>query len=272
MHEFVFAAPPRNRSVRSGVMVVEENDMPRLLTSMTALICTAIAAAAYIGLPDQAPAAVQNGTTDATVPHPVVLELYQSQGCSSCPPALAVLNEVASRPDVLALNFAVTYWDQLGWKDNFAQPAFTARQWDYARAGGRGNVQTPQLIVDGRTAILGSRKGEVDAAIAGHRTAPGAPDIASAANAVTISSGSASNRAKVWLVDYDPRTIAVPIRAGENGGRTLGHRNIVKQMTAIGAWTGSSVTFTLPRGQPGLARAILIQSGVGGPIVAARKI
>ncbi len=204
--------------------------------------------------------------------HPVVLELFQSQGCSSCPPALAVLDQVADRPDVLALNFAVTYWDQLGWKDNFAQPAFTARQWEYARAGGRGNVQTPQLIVDGRAAILGSRKGEVEAAIAKHRTAAGAPDIISKGDAVTIGQGTASTSAKVWLVDYDPRNVAVPIRAGENGGRTLNHRNIVRRMTALGTWQGKSTVFQVPRKLPGMARAILVQSGVGGPITASSKI
>ena len=204
--------------------------------------------------------------------HPVVLELFQSQGCSSCPPALAVLEQVADRPDVLALNFAVTYWDQLGWKDNFAQPAFTARQWEYARAGGRGSVQTPQLIVDGRAAILGSRKGEVEAAIAKHRTATGAPDIVSGPNAVTIGQGNASTSAKVWLVDFDPRNVAVPIRAGENGGRTLNHRNIVRRMTALGTWQGKPAAFILPQKLPGMARAILVQSGVGGPIMAGRKI
>jgi hypothetical protein len=238
-------------------------------TSLMGIVFAGAAAAAYLSTSAGAPAA-QPGHGAAT--NPVVLELYQSQGCSSCPPALAVLNDVANRPDVLALNFAVTYWDQLGWKDHFAQPAFTARQWDYARSSGRGNVQTPQLIVDGRSAILGSRKGEVEAAIASHRASPGAPEIANTTTAVTIGIGKTSAVAKVWLVSYDPRNIAVPIRAGENGGRTLGHRNIVKQLTALGAWKGNSVTYALPRGQSELARAILVQSGVGGPIIAARKI
>ncbi len=246
--------------------------MSRLSSSIAMLTSAVLVATAYVGWSVQAPAAPLGGQGRASAAHPVVLELYQSQGCSSCPPALAVLNDVANRPDVLALNFAVTYWDQLGWKDNFAQPAFTARQWDYARAGGRGNVQTPQLIVDGRTAILGSRKGEVEAAIANQRTAAGAPEIASTGSSVTIGSGSSSTIAKVWLVDYDPRNVAVPIRAGENGGRTLGHRNIVRRLTALGAWTGNSATFGLPTAQLGLARAILVQSGVGGPIIAGRKI
>jgi hypothetical protein len=246
--------------------------MPRRLISTAVLMGSAITAAAYIGLPRQAPAASSDGVSHATAAHPVVLELFQSQGCSSCPPALAVLNEIANRPDVLALNFAVTYWDQLGWKDSFAQSAFTARQWEYARAGGRGNVQTPQLIVDGRAAILGSRKNEVEAAIASHRAAAGAPDVTTTEGAIIVGSGKASAAAKVWLVEYDPRNVAVPIRAGENGGRTLPHRNIVKRLTPLGAWTGKSATYPLPREQSGLARAILVQSGTGGPIIAGRKI
>jgi hypothetical protein len=248
----------------------------RIAMTKSLLAVSALAFAGLIavttGLPVKAPAAHSGGSGQAREARPVVLELFQSQGCSSCPPALAVLNEMANRPDVLALNFAVTYWDQLGWKDSFAQPAFTARQWDYARAGGRGNVQTPQLIVDGRSAILGSRKNEVEAAIARHRTPPGAPDIALANEAVTISGGSPPANAKVLLIEYDPQTIAVPIRAGENSGRTLAHRNVVRRVTVLGAWTGKRVGFPIARGQIGLARAILVQTGVGGPILAAHKI
>ncbi|MGL4314509.1 MAG: DUF1223 domain-containing protein, partial [Sphingomonas sp.] len=87
--------------------------------------------------------------------HPTVIELYQSQGCSSCPPADKVVNRIADRPDVIALSFAVTYWDDLGWKDTFASPAFTARQWDYAHAAGRSVVATPQVIVNGKQPVLG---------------------------------------------------------------------------------------------------------------------
>lgn len=246
--------------------------MSKSFIAITAVTCAGVIAVAYAGLPGRAPAAPPEIAGRATAAQPVVLELYQSQGCSSCPPALAVLNSVADRPDVLALNFAVTYWDQLGWKDSFAQPAFTDRQWDYARAGGRGNVQTPQLIIDGRAAILGSRKNEVDAAITNHRTAPGTPAIIASGNDVTIGVGKAPHVAKIWLVDYDPRNIAVPIRAGENSGRTLPHRNVVRRITALGAWSGKTSTFNLPTGQAGLARAILVQSGTGGPIIAGRKI
>lgn len=162
-------------------------------------------------------------SASATPPEvkPVVVELYQSQGCSSCPPADAVPNALAARSDVIALNFAVTYWDQLGWKDTFAKPAYTARQWDYARSGGRGNVSTPQMIVGGRTAIVGSHPAEVDAVIARARASQTGPAILVSGTTIAIPAGKAPVPAILWLVRYDPRTIQVAIRAGENGGRTI---------------------------------------------------
>ncbi|MBB3859494.1 hypothetical protein GGQ88_000734 [Novosphingobium hassiacum] len=122
-------------------------------------------------------------------PNPVVVELFQSQGCSSCPPADMVLNDLAGRRDVIALNFAVTYWDYLGWKDSFAQPAFTQRQRDYASAGGRNNVATPQMIVNGRVALLGSRRGEVDQAIGRLRIVNPDPAIRVSGTTIDIAAG-----------------------------------------------------------------------------------
>jgi hypothetical protein len=203
--------------------------------------------------------------------HPAVIELYQSQGCSSCPPALAVLDEVADRADVLALNFAVTYWDQLGWKDTYADPAYTARQWSYARAQGRGNVQTPQLIVNGRAAVLGSRKGEVEQAIA-RNARKGGPTLAARGNIISVTASVAPPPATVWFVAYDPRTVQVSIRAGDNGGRTLPHRNIVRQLVSLGNLSGKASNFTVPATSPGLKRAVLVQAGNGGPIVAAARL
>ena len=200
----------------------------------------------------------------------VVIELYQSQGCSSCPPALAVLDREANRPDVIALNFAVTYWDQLGWKDRFAKPAFTARQWDYARAARRGQVSTPQLIVNGGQAIVGSKQAQVDEVIARNRL-PDAPAIAADATTLTIAA-KAGAQGTVWIADYDPRRIAVPVGSGENSGRTLIHRNIVRQLTAIGDYRGTTFKAGMPPRVAGLQRVMLVQDGKGGPIVAARRI
>ena len=249
--------------------------MQKAVLFMPMLGAPGIAAALFMSA-NQVSGMTNAGTVRATSAsadpaHPVVLELFQSQGCSSCPPANAVLNDIAGNPNVLALNFAVTYWDQLGWKDSFARPEFTSRQWEYAHAGGRSNVQTPQLIVDGQAALLGSYKNEVEAAIAAHRRVAGAPEISIDGNAVVVGQGKAEP-AKIWLIDYDPRAVAVPIRAGENSGRTLVHRNIVRKLTALGAWTGSAARIALPAKRPELARALLLQRGVGGPVIAGRKI
>lgn len=97
----------------------------------------------------------------ADAAHPTVVELFQSQGCSSCPPAAANVSAVSDRPDVLALSFAVDYWDRLGWKDTFSKPAWTARQYAYARAMGRDGVYTPQVVVNGRTEGDGLEPGAI---------------------------------------------------------------------------------------------------------------
>lgn len=208
----------------------------------------------------------------ADAAHPALVELYQSQGCSSCPPALATLASEADRPDVIALSFAVTYWDQLGWKDRFAKQEFTGRQWDYARAGGRAQVATPQLIVNGRGAVNGSNRAEFESALARWDRGRTGPELKAQGSTLSVGASRAATPATVWLVAYDPRTIAVPIRAGENGGRTLPHRNIVRALTALGRWTGKMVTLSLPPAQTGLNRAVFVQAGVGGPIVAAIRI
>ena len=148
-----------------------------------------------------------------------MIELYQSQGCSSCPPANADLNALAGRGDILALSFAVTYWDRLGWKDTFASPRFTARQKDYAAAG-RGQVATPEFIVNGSYAVVGSNRTQLDAAIGKAGPASGGPALTVDGADLRVGQGEAGARSTVWLVRYDPRTRAVPIRAGENNGRT----------------------------------------------------
>lgn len=202
--------------------------------------------------------------------NPAVVELYQSQGCSSCPPADAVLNALADRPDVIALSFAVTYWDQLGWKDTFADSAFTQRQWDYAHAAGRTFVATPQVVVNGRGIVTGNDKAQVEDAVRRFARPPGGPAITS--HGPTVGIGAGKGRAIVWLVRYDPRSIAVPIRAGENGGRTIAHRNIVRQLIRLGVWTGAPTSFRLPAAPLGLVSVVIAQQGVGGAIIAGRRI
>ena len=139
-----------------------------------------------------------------TPQRPVVLELFQSQGCSSCPPANANLNAIADRPDVLALSFGVTYWDQLGWKDTFAKPAYTDRQKAYARGLGA-QLGTPQMVVEGREDLIGTNAHEVDLALRRARPAMDAT-VALSPRRVEIGAGQAPTAgADVWLVRYDPR-------------------------------------------------------------------
>lgn len=205
--------------------------------------------------------------------HPTVVELYQSQGCSSCPPAVANLNALSGRADVLPLMFAVTYWDQLGWKDTFAKPEYTQRQYDFAKAAGRDGVATPQVIVNGRRFANGGARGELVAAIRAADRGASGPTIALSGQDVAIGSDRADRPATIWLVRYDPRSLPVPIRAGENGGRTIIHRNIVRSLKAIGQWSGNPVKLAISPGGDGNYRsAILVQSGPGGPIIAAARI
>ena len=204
---------------------------------------------------------------------PVVVELFQSQGCSSCPPANAILNGLADRRDLLPLNFGVTYWDQLGWKDTFADPAFTARQWEYAKAGGRGNVATPQFVVNGVGVVTGSNGRQLAQSIATEARRAGGPAIVADGGRIRIAAGKAAAPATVWLVRYDPRTRNVRIGRGENGGRVLPHRNVVTGLRALGTWRGAALDLAQPAYKdPNERSAVLIQQGVGGPIIAARRL
>jgi hypothetical protein len=206
----------------------------------------------------------------ADAAHPTVVELFQSQGCSSCPPANANVMALADRPDVLTLSWQVTYWDQLGWKDTFGSPAYTARQWDYAHAFHRSDVATPEVVVNGRADVIGNRRDELDALIHREDRGEGGPKVSIVGDRVTVAGVGAHG--VVLLVRYDPNIIQVPIQRGENGGRTLPHRNVVRQVARLGDWSGGSRTFTLPAAQrPGLKTAVLVQAGPGGPILAATR-
>ncbi len=205
-------------------------------------------------------------------PQPVVLELFTSQGCSSCPPANAALAKVADRPDVVALTFAVTYWDHLGWKDTFARPEFTERQAVYAQSLAQGASYTPEIVAGGRTGGVGNSDGRLAALIAKGR-AQAATTVETSNQKITVAAGVAPRRgADVWLVRYDPRIVQVPIRAGENGGKTLPQRNIVRSLKNLGSWTGQPVSFTAPRADPALRDVVLVQARNGGPILAVARL
>jgi hypothetical protein len=210
-------------------------------------------------------------SVQAAAKPPVVVELYQSQGCSSCPPADLNINALADRADLLALSFSVTYWDQLGWKDTFAKDAFTARQYDYAKGFKRSQVATPQVVINGRSDLVGNNRAQLDAAIA-KATPLAGPALAVSGGKVSVAAGAAPAEAEVWLVRYDPRVQQVAVRRGENAGKTLPHRNIVKELIRLGPWTGQAASFALPAtSDPNLKTAILVQARRGGPILAAVK-
>ncbi|WP_169731714.1 DUF1223 domain-containing protein [Sphingomonas jaspsi] len=203
-----------------------------------------------------------------------VIELYESQGCSSCPPAIRNANALADRKDMLVLTFSVTYWDYLGWKDIYGQPAFTQRQHDYANGSGRSRVSTPQMIINGRTALVGDRPDEIRADLAKTGRIPTLSVTSTNPGTISLrSSGKPQGRSDVWLVRYDPHSLNVPIRSGENAGRTIAHRNVVFGLKRLGGWDGSARTFDVPAaGRPGLAEAILVQAPNGGPLLAAAKL
>ena len=199
-----------------------------------------------------------------------VVELFTSQGCSSCPPANAAVAQLSARPEILALSFGVTYWDQLGWKDTFAQKKFTDRQWDYAHGLRHDNVATPQVVINGRLDVVGQDVREIDAAL---RRAPlsGGTSVTLGAGAAVVSGAAPAHAAGVWLVRYDPATELVPVKRGENTRKTLPIKNVVRELTRLGDWSGGQKSYAVPAGPAGLKTAILVQVGTGGPILAAAK-
>ncbi|MFC2254591.1 DUF1223 domain-containing protein [Labrys portucalensis] len=199
-----------------------------------------------------------------------VVELFTSQGCSSCPPANANLAAISRRPGVLALSFGVTYWDRLGWKDVFARPDYTQRQVAYEKPLGQSGPFTPQMVVNGRMSLVGNELTEVDAAIAGAAVPQAGPNLAVSGGHVVIGGQRSSPVSlDIWLVRYDPRQVEVPVRAGENAGRTLAHKNVVHDLVRLGHWKGEALDLPIARAPAGQHTAILLQAPDGGAIQAA---
>ncbi|GEP09534.1 DUF1223 domain-containing protein [Methylobacterium gnaphalii] len=203
---------------------------------------------------------------------PVVVELFTSQGCSSCPPADAHLRQLAQeRRDVLPLAFHVTYWNSLGWRDPYSLAAATERQAAYGSRLGETSF-TPQAIVDGRTSLIGSRRSEVDAAIAEAksqvRTAvPLAIHRAGAGLNLTVGAGSGQGR--LLLIGFD-REHTTAIGRGENGGRRLTEANIVRSLREVGSWRGAALT--LAEAAPAGEDAALILQAPDGRILGAARL
>jgi hypothetical protein len=208
------------------------------------------------------------GTSGAADRPPVVVELFTSQGCSSCPPANANLIELTKRDDVLALSFAVTYWDRLGWKDIFGREDYTARQYTYEPALGERGPFTPQMVINGKHSLVGNRLGEVEAGVSAATPLDG-PALTLAGGKVQIAAAAAAGPADVWLVRYDPNVVEVPVARGENTGRTLPHTHVVHDLQKLGQWDGGALSLSVADASGGLRTAILLQLPNGGPILSA---
>jgi hypothetical protein len=202
---------------------------------------------------------------------PVVVELFTSQGCSSCPPANAFLNEMSrGRTDVLALAFHVTYWDRLGWKDPFSLEAATTRQDHYGHRFGDGSY-TPEMVIDGKVGLVGSHRDEINAAIEhAKRGQHAAADVNLAKDGenVAIRIGPGVGRGSVLLIGFDHEH-TTKIGRGENGGRTLAESNVVRSIRPVGEWSGKPLEISerFPEGQDA---AVVIESADGGIVGAGR--
>ena len=203
---------------------------------------------------------------------PVVLELFTSEGCSSCPPAEVIVNELAQRPNVLPLSFHVNYWDDLGWRDRYSLASATLRQRVYARTLRRPSIYTPQAIIDGTRDIVGSQRAELMDAVSGRRDGVAtSASISSGTIQAHVGAGSDSADAEVLLIGY-LREATTPIGRGENSGRTLKESNIVLWLHELGRWNGKPLEFEmsvnrLPESVTDIA--VLVQSAGQGPILGA---
>lgn len=212
-----------------------------------------------------------------------VLELFTSQGCSSCPPADRLLGQFARRRDVIAMSLPVGYWDYLGWKDTLAQPAHFDRQLHYAEGSGA-QIYTPQLVVNGMVGVVGSDREKIESAIANSlRMIDGSQvsvDLDASGNDLIVRVGAAPTQAQhrsgaLWAAWLSQR-IVVDVKGGENQGKRLIYHNVVRELNEIASWEGEAGSLRLPGG---FARkqgydlcVVLVQAGDGGPILGAAKL
>jgi hypothetical protein len=203
---------------------------------------------------------------------PAVVELYTSQGCSSCPPADALLGEIAARDDVLALSFHVDYWDELGWRDRFSLPVARQRQLDYVRRFGQDWVYTPNIVIDGHIDVLGVDRQDLLRRLSTGRS--GVPVHVAAQGEELVVSVEAARDATpgdVILIGYEP-TAVTAIGQGENAGRELHEFNIVRSFATLGSWQGAAAEWRVPLAsfpQDAARVAVLVQLHGPGAIVGA---
>lgn len=227
-------------------------------------------------------ALVAAGSARAADGAPVVVELYTSQGCSTCPPADAYLGELAKREGVLALSFHVDYWDYIGWKDRFALPGNTDRQRRYSRRFDTGYVYTPQMVVDGRDHRSGTDRAAVEKLIRDARNAPDRRlevrivEHADGTMAAEIPARPGAPAAEVLMVLFDDEH-TIEVRRGENAGRTLSYTHVVREVRRLGGYTGAAMTVALDdlaedaaAGRVGCA--VLVQAEGQGPVLGAAQV
>jgi hypothetical protein len=258
----------------------------RALTEWTTYFALALVSALLAGPASAASPEKKAEAASATaaVPAVTVIELFTSQGCSSCPAADALIKTFASRPDVVALTFPVDYWDYLGWKDTLASPKFSARQRAYAAARGDGRVYTPQVVVNGLKHVLGSSEPDINRAIS-----TTTPKIEPARVGVRVRSGkehlvidldaardpSKATEATIWLA-LIRREVEVKIKRGENNGKVGVYHNVVREWMPVGVWNGTAATIKIAHHavkQSGAdSCAIILQHGDAGAIVGAAML
>ena len=215
------------------------------------------------------------GVSAQEASYPVVVELYTSQGCPSCPPADALLAKLAEDPAVIALALHVDYWDYIGWEDSFASPGFTKRQKAYAKAAGERMIYTPQMVVGGVERVVGHEPDAVAAAIARSAAirSPVRLMVSRAGDKIVIRAEAnppLDSPAIVQLVGYAPGK-TVEIGRGENAGMTVDYRNIVTSWEAVGEWSGQGpLELSAAFGQgPGV---VIVQSAGPSEILAAVRV
>ncbi|HMO08033.1 MAG TPA: DUF1223 domain-containing protein [Paracoccaceae bacterium] len=228
-----------------------------------------------MGFAAAAPAVAQTGGAD-----PVVVELYTSQGCSSCPPADDLMGRLAQDGRVIALALHVDYWDYLGWKDAFARPEFTKRQKAYAKASGSRMIFTPQIIVAGQDSVVGTREGEVEAAIRRHALAAAARGqqvrltLRREGDVIHISAEAvppADRTFRVQLVRFTP-SAEVAIERGENAGHRLTYHNIVTSWQVVGDWQATGPLELAAPAAGADPAVVIIQADGPGEVMAAAAL
>ena len=202
---------------------------------------------------------------------PVVVELFTAQGCAGCPDADRRLEEIGARKGVVALTLPVDIWDYVGWADTFAQPAFGDRQRAYAARLKVREIYTPEIVVDGRREASGMDAEQVDARIeAGAHDLAGGPQVrlSHGGARVQVAAGrEPTGRADVWMLRFDPREHTVRVKAGDNKGRLVAQRYVVRELVRLGGYTGGRRGYALPQPtEAGLSTVVLVQGVKGGRI------